>query len=205
MGILDNVQPKDRSGRVAFLEDGDHVLAFDTLENTSKGGDPEVIRATFRVEEDGLRHKKGEKVSIRFQVYGSSFPGHAKSERERLMELVMQTFGLTDAVQGSQVYEKMLDKSQPARGILVKSSGYLKPVKLNDDGSVPLDKNDKPKRPWPVIAFNNVAGQTKEAIAARRADMETETVAPEAPAIEAPAAVAAPVASGGLDLDSLLI
>lgn len=204
MNILDGVEKREKQARRAdFLEEGEHLLAFDSIE---QGGDPAVVRATFEVVQDGARHKKGDMVSIRFQVYGSSYKGHAKQEREALMELVMEAWGLKDNVAGAAYYEKMLNASAPARGLLVKSDGYLKAPKPDAEGNLPKDKNGKEYRGWPVISFSNVPGQSAASIATQRAAMEGDTPKEAPPPVVVP--TAAPVVakpSVDLNLDSLLI
>lgn len=163
-----------------FLGVSDCVLAFAEFGTCNKKGEGVKFQAEFVVVECATsEHRVGTVVSTRFKPYESKYENHRAKEGKRMMQLVQALYDLRSPAEASATCKKMLDASQPARGMLVRSGGYLgkQPMKKLEDGTYSTTekaKDDKgnDKKPWPNVEYTTYETNTLENIAAKRAEIE---------------------------------
>ena len=194
-----------------FLGVSDCLLALTEFTTCNKAGEAAKFEASFVVKECASgEHPVGAVVSTRFKPYESKYENHRAKEGKRMMDLVKALFDIADSTTASATCKKMLDASQPARGRLVRSGGYLgkQPMLKLPDGTYSTTekaKDDKgnDKEPWPNVSFSTVDGQTLEGQSAERAAIEKIQKYRPGAAVSTPAE-APPAPAGNADLAASL-
>jgi hypothetical protein len=170
----------DKVQEFQFLGVSDCLLSFAEWAVCSKAGEALKFEASFLVKECATdEHPVGTIVSTRFKPYDGKYDSHKAREAKRMMDMVKALFDISDKGKASDYCKKMLDVSQPARGILIRSGGYLGKQQMEDVNGVMVPatykeggRKGKVKPRWPNISFNHVEGQTKEGRVAERAIIE---------------------------------
>jgi len=204
----------DKVQEFQFLGVSDCLLSLTEFAVCSKAGEALKFEASFLVKECATdEHRVGSVVSTRFKPYDGQYESHRAKEAKRMMDMVKALFNISDKSKASETCKKMLDKSQPARGILIRSGGYLgkqQMEKLPDGTEVPATYKDggrkgKVKPRWPNISFDHVEGQTAEMRVAERALIEKiQKYRPAAASAPETTPEAAPAPAGNADLAASL-